>query len=325
MAELRWNPVLKEWVMVASHRQSRPQMPKDWCPFCPGSGHVPDNYDVYRYPNDFPALSCSPPEPDDVASDELFSLAPAYGKCEVLLYSPEHHGCVSALDDTHVHKLARLWRDVFCDMAKDENLKYSFIFENRGAAVGVTMPHPHGQAYGYPFIPKRMETELASAREYLSDHGSCIFCDLLSAERRDGRRIIFQNDCFTVYVPFFSNWTYGCNISANRHISDLSQMSETELDSLGETVREVSGMYDALFDEQFPYMMCMHNAPINSGLSDVAAACHFYIEFMTPLRSHDVQQFRASSESGAGAWCIPNRPEDKAIELSAAHAKFLSK
>ena len=89
MAELRWHPLTKDWVMIASHRQARPQMPKDWCPFCPGSGKVPDDYEVYEYDNDFPALSQNPPVPDDVATD-FFRTKEAYGKCEVILYSPGH-------------------------------------------------------------------------------------------------------------------------------------------------------------------------------------------------------------------------------------------
>ncbi|MEG0833421.1 MAG: galactose-1-phosphate uridylyltransferase [Oscillospiraceae bacterium] len=322
MAELRWNPILKDWVMVAGNRQSRPQMPRDWCPFCPGSGRVPEAYDVYRYPNDFPALSENPPMPDDVSSDELFLTAESYGKCEVLLYSPEHNGTVAKLSDEHVHKLARMWRDVFSEMKSDPKIKYSYIFENRGAVVGVTMPHPHGQAYGYPFVPKKLEQELESAVEYYGEKHSCIFCDLLEAEKKDGRRVIFENEHFTVYVPFFSQLTYGVYVCANEHVS---QMSNSQLDSLGETVRSVNGMYDSLFDTCFPYMMCMHNAPVNTGISDVENAYHFHIEFMPPMRSASVQQFMASSESGAGAWCNPNCPEQKAQELKAAYEKYTDK
>lgn len=323
MAELRWNPLSKEWIMIASHRQARPQMPKNWCPFCPGSGRVPDKFDVYRYPNDFPALSKTPPEPDDVSSDSLFEVAPSYGVCEVLLYSSEHNGSVCRLSDAHVHKLARMWREVFVDFRADPSIKYVYIFENRGAPVGVTMPHPHGQAYGYPFVPKRLEEEMYSAKEYLEQNGTCLYCDLLKAESGDGRRVIFINDYFTVYVPFFSQVVYGAHVMANRHLPDISAMSEAELDALGETVRAVSGMYDNLFDLELPYMMCMHNAPVNP--SDLEDAFHFHIEFIPPMRSGTVQQFFASSETGAGAWCNPSSPEEKAAELRTAYQKYISK
>ncbi|MEG0913183.1 MAG: galactose-1-phosphate uridylyltransferase [Oscillospiraceae bacterium] len=322
MAELRWNPIMKDWIMVASNRQSRPQMPKDWCPFCPGSGKVPDSYDVYRYPNDFPALSSNPPEPDSVNSSELFKVAPSYGRCDVLLYSPDHHGTVANLSDEHIHKLAHMWLDVFRDMKADKKIKYAYIFENRGAEVGVTMPHPHGQAYGYPYIPKVIEQESLSAKEYMSEKGSCLFCDLLKAEISDKRRMIFENKHFAVFIPFYSNWTYGCHLYARRHVGTLDEMTNGELASLGEAVRAVSGMYDSLFGKLFPYMMCMHNAPINTDDPELEKAFHFHIEFMPPMRSENVQQFRASSESGAGAWCNPNCPEDKAIELRAAYKKY---
>ena len=121
--------------MVASHRQNRPQMPKDWCPFCPGSGKVPEHYDVHKYDNDFPALSQNPPVPDDVATD-FYKTKEAYGKCEVILYSPNHTATIPDLTLPHVRKLVDLWTERFVEISKDENIKYVFIFENRGDVVG---------------------------------------------------------------------------------------------------------------------------------------------------------------------------------------------
>ncbi|MEG1778271.1 MAG: galactose-1-phosphate uridylyltransferase, partial [Angelakisella sp.] len=197
MAELRWHPLTKDWVMIASHRQNRPQMPKDWCPFCPGSGKVPDEFEVFEYDNDFPALSPNPPVPDDVAND-FFKTAECYGKCEVILYSSGHTVTLPELSDSHLRKLVNLWCERFAKISEDERIKYCFIFENRGDVVGVTMPHPHGQIYGYPFIPKKLELEVASAKEYYAANNKCIFCDMLENEQRDGRRIIFENEHFTV-------------------------------------------------------------------------------------------------------------------------------
>lgn len=319
MAELRYNPILKDWVMIASHRQSRPQMPKNWCPFCPGSGRVPDEgFDVLRYPNDFPALSQEPPEPDDVAGGML-KTAPAYGRCEVLLYSDKHTATLAQLSDEHVHKLAGMWRQCFEDLASDEKIKYVYIFENRGDVVGVTMPHPHGQIYGYSFVPKRIAEEAASAVEYYDKTGRNLFLDLLEQEKSDGRRIIFENEYFTVYVPFFSPITYGVHVMANRQAAHLGAMTDAETNALGETLRACAAMYDALFDMAFPYMMCMHNAPVNSG--DFDRSWQFHIEFFPPMRAADKQQFFASSETGAGAWCNPTSPEEKAEELRGAYLR----
>ena len=162
MAEIRYNPLTNDWVMIASHRQGRPQMPKDWCPFCPGSGKVPDHFDVYEYDSDFPALSQNPPAPDDVKTD-FYKTAPSYGKCEVILYSPEHTVTLPELPLDHVVKLVNLWTERYIALKADEKIKYVFIFENRGEVVGVTMPHPHGQIYGYPFIPKKIALEMENS------------------------------------------------------------------------------------------------------------------------------------------------------------------
>ncbi|MBQ2754464.1 MAG: galactose-1-phosphate uridylyltransferase, partial [Clostridia bacterium] len=115
MAELRYNPLTNDWVMIASHRQNRPQMPKDWCPFCPGSGQVPDHFDVLKYDNDFPALSQTPPVPDNVKTD-FYKTAPSYGKCEVILYSPEHTVTLPELPVDHVVKLVNLWEERYVEL-----------------------------------------------------------------------------------------------------------------------------------------------------------------------------------------------------------------
>ncbi|MBQ2756696.1 MAG: galactose-1-phosphate uridylyltransferase, partial [Oscillospiraceae bacterium] len=318
MAELRWNPMTKDWVMIASHRQNRPQMPKNWCPFCPGSGKVPDSYDVLKYDNDFPALSVTPPQPDDVANG-FFKTAPAYGKCEVVLYSPEHNGKLTDLSGEHLKKLAELWTERFNALSADENIKYVFIFENRGEVVGVTMPHPHGQIYGYSFIPKKIALEIDSAAEYYDENGRCLFCDMLDNEREFGKRIIFENEHFTVFLPFFTEYPYGVYIMPRRHVPTIAALNDDERAAFAVTVKDVVGMLDSLFDYSFPYMMCMHNAPVNSGNFD--ENYHFHIEFFPPMRSADKQKFNASSETGVWAHCNPTCPEATSEELRAAFAK----
>lgn len=322
MAELRWNPLIKDWVMIASHRQNRPQMPKDWCPFCPGSGKVPDTFEVLEYDNDFPALSQNPPVPDDVAT-ELYKTRPAYGKCEVILYSPEHTITLPELPVPHVRKLVDLWTERFTALSKDEKIKYVFIFENRGAVVGVTMPHPHGQIYGYSYIPKKLELELASCKEHHTGTGHCLICDMLHDEVSDGRRVIMENEDFIAFLPFFSEYPYGLYIAAKNHKQNLTQFTEREKDNLAKIVRACAGTLDSLFDYPFPYMMCMYQNPVNS--EDVSDYYHFHIAFYPPMRSADKQKFNASSETGAWAHCNPTAPEEKAEELRAAYRKFMSK
>lgn len=320
MAELRWHPLIQDWVMIASNRQARPQMPKDWCPFCPGSGKVPEQYDVLKYDNDFPALSQDPPAPDDVATD-FYKVRESYGKCEVILYSSGHTTTLPELSDRHMRKLVDLWVERFEALSADEKIKYVFLFENRGEVVGVTMPHPHGQIYGYSFVPKKIQLELDSAREYYEEHQRCIFCDMLKEELRFKKRIIFANDHFTVFLPFFTEYPYGVYIFANRHIQNVAQFTDAERDAFGVTVKQVVGMFDSLFDTRFPYMMCMHNAPVNSG--DFSRDYHFHVEFFPPMRAADKQKFNASSETGVWAHCNPTAPEEKSEELRAAYRRFM--
>ena len=322
MAELRWHPLTKDWIMIASHRQNRPQMPKDWCPFCPGSGNVPDDFTVFKYDNDFPALSSRPPEPDDV-STSLYKTAPAYGKCEVILYSKEHTVTLPELSVSHVKELVDLWQERFIEIKKDENIKYVFIFENRGEAVGVTMPHPHGQIYGYSVIPKKIELELASCKEHFSENGTCLICDMNKNEIEFKQRIIFENDSFVVYLPFFCEYPYGVYIVSKEHKQDLTQFDDKEKLELAEALRNTVGMFDSLFDMQFPYMMCMHQSPVNC--EDTSEYYHFHIEFFPPMRAGDKIKFNASSETGVWAHCNPTAPEEKAVELRAAYDKFMNR
>lgn len=322
MAELRWNPLIKDWVMIASHRQNRPQMPKDWCPFCPGSGKVPDKFTVYEYDNDFPALSQNPPVPDDVET-RIYKTKPAYGKCEVILYSPEHTVTLPELPVEHIRELVDLWTERFVAISADEKIKYVFIFENRGAAVGVTMPHPHGQIYGYSVVPKKLELEMNSCKEHFEQNGKCLICDMLEDEVNDGRRVIFENEDFITFLPFFCEYPYGVYIAAKRHFQNLTQMNEREKNNLAQILKETAGMLDSLFGYTFPYMMCMYQNPVNG--EDVSDCYHFHIAFYPPMRSADKIKFNASSETGAWAHCNPTAPEEKAKELREAHKRFLEK
>ncbi|MEL7608020.1 MAG: galactose-1-phosphate uridylyltransferase [Bacillota bacterium] len=318
MAELRYNPFNNDWVMMASARQNRPQMPKDWCPFCPGSGRVPEQYEVLKYDNDFPALSMNPPEPDDVAT-EFFKAEKSYGKCEVILYSPDHTITLPELTLAHVGKLVDLWCERFEELSKNKKTKYIMIFENRGGVVGVTMPHPHGQIYAYPFLPKKIEQKLDNAKKYLENTGRCLFCDWLKAERDFKQRVIFEDEHFSVIIPYFAEFAYQTQIISKTHKKFISEFSGQEKTALGKMVRSTVGMYDGLFDTAFPYMMCMYNAPVNM---DDIEGFHFHIEFYPPMRSREKQQFLASSETGAGAHCNPTAPEEKAVELRAAYHKY---
>ncbi len=318
MAELRWDPFSQDWVMIASHRQERPQMPKDWCPFCPGSGKVPDHYTVLRYDNDFPALLTDPPRPDDVA-DSFFRTEPAYGKCEVILYTPEHTRSLAELSLPNIAELIALWRERYEALSADPKIRHVFIFENRGEVVGVTMPHPHGQIYAYPFVPKKIDQEARSQDEYRAQTGDCLHCVNLEHEIAFGKRVIFRNGSFTIFLPFYTAYPYGIQIVPNRHFASISDMTPDESADFALSLKLAAGTLDSLFDMPFPYMMCFHTPPVNTGRP---ADWHFHVEFYPPMRSESKQKYNASSETGAGAHCNTTLPEEKARELQEACRRF---
>ena len=324
MAELRFNPLLGTWTMVASHRQNRPQMPKDWCPFCPGSGKVPEHYDVHKYDNDFPLLSANPPEPDKVGSD-FYRTKPSYGACEVLLYSPEHTKTLHELPVPHIRKLVDLWAARCTELSKTPSNKYIMPFENKGEEIGVTMPHPHGQIYGYSWIPQKVQVELDNARAHHEAHGECIICRMNEEERRFKERIVFENASSYAYIPFFTDYPYGVFITAKNHRNYLADLDDAERTDLAEILKVVTGSFDKIFNRPFPYMMVVHQNPVNSPeYDDAKAFYHLHIEFYTPLRGEKLIKYYASSESGAWAAANVAAVEKTAAEVRLAKLAYLA-
>lgn len=312
MTELRWNPTAREWVSTASHRQDRPLMPRDWCPFCPGSGRVPDDYDVYIYPNDFPAFSVPAPEPA-VKGDDFYRVGRSQGKCDVVLYHPDHNTSLPQLSLEHLTRLVQLWRRRFVELSALPGIRCVLIFENKGAVIGVTMPHPHGQIYAFPFVPPRLQREVDAARAHYRRRQRCLFCDILKRERRDGRRIVAENQCFTAFVPFYARWPYEVHIFPRRHLGTIDQFRPAEEKAFAEILKWVTLKYDNLFQFSFPYMMLFHQAPTRGRY----AYFHFHVEFYPPHRSKDKLKYLASVETGAGSFLNDSLAEEKAVELRA--------
>ena len=322
MAELRYNPLLGDYVMIASHRQARPQMPKNYCPFCPGSGKVPDNYDVHKYDNDFPALSFEPPYPDAVDNGKLFKTAPAIGKCEVILYSPDHTTTLPELPVEHIAKLVALWQERMKDIAENKKIKYIMPFENKGEVVGVTMPHPHGQIYGYSWIPLRVKRKIEMAASYYNVNCRNLFMDMIEQEIEAKVRVIFENEHFICFLPFASEYPYGIMIMPKKQTISITDFSKEESTSLADALKKATSTLDLLFDMKFPYMMCMYSAPVNDGFNynDI---WNYHIEFFPPMRTKEKQKFNASSETGAWAPCNPTSPEEMAAQLRTAYIRLM--
>ncbi|PWT97115.1 MAG: galactose-1-phosphate uridylyltransferase [Terriglobia bacterium] len=309
MNELRWHPLLRQWVAIASGRQGRPQMPAEWCPFCPGSGRVPDSYEVLIYPNDFAAFRLD--NPPFIAEAGLFDSTGARGATDVVLYHPNHNLTPAQLPVGHWCKIIRLWTERYRQLAAHPDIRYIYIFENTGVAIGVTMPHPHGQIYAFPFVPPLVERELESAADYHARERACIYCRLLCGELADGRRIVKQNDSFIAFVPYASRFPAEMQICARRHFAGLSDLQEGEARDLAAMVSVVRMKYDNLFGFQMPLMMILRHPPAKGD----HPYFHFHIDFYPIQRSATKLKYLAGVETGAGTFLNDTIAEEKAQEL----------
>ena len=320
MSELRFNPLLGEWLATATHRQDRTFLPPaDYCPLCPTKpgGHpteVPEpTYDLVAFENRFPSLK-SKPDPPAIQADGIYAVEPSFGVCEVVLYSPNHYTTLAAEPVERIHKLIRVWRHRFDELSKHEFVKYVFIFENKGEEVGVTLHHPHGQIYGYPFIPPVVKKEIDQCTHHFEDKGRCLICDILVKELAFEQRIVASNDSFAAYIPFFARYPYEVHITARRHLQSLSDLFPNEERDLAEVLKQVLAAYDRLFSRSFPYIMVLHQRPSDGGVYDYY---HFHIEFYPPRRTAEKLKYLAGSEAGAGMFINDTLPEEKAKELRA--------
>jgi UDPglucose--hexose-1-phosphate uridylyltransferase len=309
LSELRWHPFLRQWVVVATNRQDRPQMPEDRCPFCPGSGHVPDVYDVHLYPNDFPAFSFDNP-PFSVHGG-LFKTTGARGACDVVLYSPDHNLLPSQLSVEQWEKVIGLWTRRTSELFGHPDIEYVAVFENTGLAIGVTMPHPHGQIYASPFVPPLVRTELESAAEYFDFHGECLYCRLLSKELEDGRRVVAATDGLVAFLPFYGRFPGEMQICPRRHFSSLLDLLGPERHGLAAILSIVRRKYDNLWGTPMPLMMLLRQRPAKGD----HPYFHFHIDILPIQRSATKLKYLASMESGTGTFLNDTLPEEQAALL----------
>ena len=284
-------------------------MPKNWCPFDPGSGRVPDKYDVLIYPNDFPAFSLDS-EPFTPQTD-LYAKTGARGVCDVVIYHPEHGLAPSQLSAEHWRKVIDVWIRRHGELMAIPDIQYVYIFENTGVAIGVTMPHPHGQIYSFPFIPPLVERELASASDYFREHKECIYCGILRGELAEGTRVVSQNQDFVAFVPFFARWPSEIQVCARRHFGDIQDLRGAEASSLAAMIKKVRMKYDNLYGFPMPLMMLLRQKPVRGE----HPYFHFHVDFYPIQRSATKLKYLAGVESGAGTFLNDTVAEDRAREL----------
>jgi len=315
---LRWNPLLDEWVAVASHRQVRPislggKTDTHGCPFCPGGAEgLNAPYEIVAFENKFPSFAPDETVRPRTLSGGLYRTGRGKGICEVVLYSPRHDSTLAEESVDHIYNLVRVWTDRYRELAAKPFIKYVYIFENKGAAVGVTLKHPHGQIYAFPFIPPKVATELAAERRYMARHRRCLVCDIVKDELKGQARLVASNRSFAAYIPFFARYPYEIHVSARRHLGHLGAMTDREHRDLAAILKVILTKYDRLYGFSFPYIMLMHQTPTD-GKSH--RSHHFHIEFYPPHRSKDKIKYLAGCEAGAGTFITDTIPEAKAAEL----------
>ena len=279
-AETRVDPLTGALVVIAGSRQERPNLP-DGCPFCPGGIEAPEPYDVRWFPNRWPAM------PGD--------------RCEVLLFSPDHHQSLGGLGPAGVRRVVDLWAERTAALAARHDVSYVLLFENRGAEVGATIHHPHGQLYAFDHVPD------AVMREFVGD--GCALCADAA-----GDRLVSSSDGWRALVPWAPAWPYELLIAPESHTPDLPSLAGAERDQLATVLSDALQRLDQLFDEPMPYMLWIHQRPTDGGGWSLA---HVHVHVAPVLRQRDVLRYTAAGELGSGVWFNPVAPEEAAEALRA--------
>ncbi len=331
----RLNLLTGEWVLVSPHRARRPwlgQVEKTHgeqlaaydpdCYLCPGNrrstGPVNPAYtETFVFDNDFAALL--PPETEDEPeewSEGLFSAESETGLCRVICFSPRHDLTLPELDQAAVEAVVRTWTEQTADLGGRDFIQYVQVFENKGATMGCSNPHPHSQVWATGHIPVEPALEQERQAAYLEEKDACLLCDYLEAERKSGERVVASNAAFTALVPFWAIWPFEVMLVAHRHIGSLPELTADETAGLADIIRQVTIRYDNLFETSFPYSMGFHQAPFDG---QEHPEWHLHAHFYPPLlRSATVRKFMVGYELLA----MPQR--DLTAETAAARLRELS-
>ena len=324
-SELRWDPMQEEWTVIARHRQARTfKPPTAHCPLCPSRGtsltEIPESgYEVVAFENQFPAFAPSPAPPAADPAPGIRALRfpdplrtrPGHGRCEVMVFTDDHSASLAALPASRVRTIIDAWAHRTSELLAMSRVAYVYCFENRGDEIGATLAHPHGQIYGYPFVPPRIERECRSQRRHRWLRGSCLRCELTSAEIADGQRTVARGAHWVCYVPFAARWPYEIRIVPRRHLGRLDELAPPERDELAEFYPEMLRRFDRLFDQPAPYVAGWEQAPSGSP----GTGWHLSASIFTIRRSTDKLKHLAGSESGAAVWISDVAPEAAAAAL----------
>ncbi|MGO1245533.1 MAG: UDP-glucose--hexose-1-phosphate uridylyltransferase [Sphingobacterium sp.] len=307
----RKNLLTGEYVLVSPHRSKRPWQgqledlaPDDRpsydskCYLCPGNTRAdgtqnPDYKDSFVFVNDFSALLKDTPE-ENYDEGGLLVAESERGICKVISFSPRHDLTLPQMNSNEIKAVVDLWQKEFEELASKDWIKYIQIFENKGAIMGCSNPHPHGQIWAQSSIPVEIEKETKQQQEYFDRYGRSLLSDYLSLELEKKERIIVDNECFVALIPFWAAWPYETMIISKRAVQNIGEFSKAEKKDLARTIQELTVRYDNIFETSFPYSAGMHQAPVNSGDSP---AWHWHMHFYPPLlRSATVKKFMVGYE-----------------------------
>jgi UDPglucose--hexose-1-phosphate uridylyltransferase len=309
----RLNLLTGQWVLVSPHRARRPwqgqvekapveQLPTydPTCYLCPGNmrntGHQNPPYTgTFAFDNDFAALL--PPDSGEAGQPQasgLFVAEPDNGLCRVICFSPRHDLTIPELPQQDVEAVVRTWTEQTLDLGSRDFINYVQVFENKGAMMGASNPHPHSQVWSNEHIPNQPAVELERQAAYLQTHGSCLLCDLAAEERKSGERVVATNEHFTAVVPFWAVWPFEVMLVSHRHLGALADLRPEEVAGLADVMRQVTARYDNLFEVSFPYSMGFHQTPTNG---KEYPAQHLHAHYYPPLlRSATVRKFMVGFE-----------------------------
>jgi len=314
--EIRFDPVLEEWVIVSPSRQGRTFFPPpEFCPLCPTKPgkeetEIPaEDYEIVVFENKFPSLSLRCELTGDSA---IYCKKPAKGVCEVICYTPLHSLTLTDLPEEQITRLIEVWKDRYIELGSLKEIKYVLIFENKGKEIGVTLTHPHGQIYAFSFIPPKPKRELNSSRKFFRKKGRCLFCWIIENELREKKRVVVENEKFVGFIPFWAHWPYEVHIYPKAHLTSMKELKDEDIKCLSFILKELLLKYDRLFHFSMPYIMIIHQAPTDG--KDYSYY-HFHFEFYPPYRTKDKLKYLAGCESGGGVFINDTIPEEKAEEL----------
>jgi UDPglucose--hexose-1-phosphate uridylyltransferase len=307
----RYNPLTGEWILVSPHRAKRPWQgqieaaPPDTrpaydpaCYLCPGNARAggkrnPAYIETFVFDNDFPALL--PDTPDDEPDDHpLFRVQGERGLCRVICFSPRHDLTLAQMEAADIRRVVDTWVEQTLDLGSREFIGYVQVFENKGTMMGCSNPHPHGQIWSTARIPREIDKEIITQRDYFNAHGVTLLGDYLAEERRRAERIVYANGHWTALVPFWAIWPFETMVLPHRHVGGVNELTAAEARGLAEALSQLTIRYDNLFETAFPYSFGLHPKPTDA---EPHSEWHLHAHFYPPLlRSATVRKFMVGFE-----------------------------